>query len=186
MNEVIEYFQRDLSEAEARQIVALTSQSFPSSPITLEERLQLILESSTSTDAEQRESKRFVVWENDSAIAHARIFGRQIFVGDQPLNILALASVCTHEKMRGRGFGKLVVKKSFEPVDQGDYRFSLFQTGVPQFYEKLNCRLIENKIVNRKNVNDPEGYPFVDQYVMIYPSHHEWPEGVVDINGNPY
>jgi len=186
MNDVREYFQRDLTEYEARQIVALTGKVWPDSPNTINCRLKYILGAAASDDPEQRDSKRFVVWENDAVIAHARTFRRRIYVNDQTMDILALASVCTDETVRGRGLGLSIVRKAFEQVDLGEFKFSLFQTGVPQFYEKLNCRLVDNKIVDRTNFEEPEKNPFWDPFVMIYPANENWPAGIVDLNGKGY
>ena len=186
MNDVIEYFQTEITEAQARQIVALTNKVWPDSQKTIDQRLQFILGSSESEAPEERESLRFVVWENGVAIAHARTFRRTVYVGDRALDVLALAGVCTDDTARGRGLGALVVKKAFEQVDRQEFEFSLFQTGVPEFYKKLNCQLIQNKIIDRTNFADPENNPFWDRFVMTYPADQVWPEGVVDLNGKGY
>jgi len=186
MSEVTEVFQRELTTKQARQIVALTSKVWPDSSKTFEQRMQFILKAAESADPEQYESKRFLVWEDGMVTAHARTFSRRIFVDDEPRDVLALASVCTAENARGRGLGKLVVTAAFSQVDQGLFECSLFQTGVPEFYERLNCRIIENKIVDRTNVNAPQAYPFRDEFAMVYPATIDWPQGTIDLNGKGY
>ena len=183
MLKVKEYWQHEFNASQARQIATLASEAFPDSPKTTDERVALILD---SEDPEQKNSRCFVIWDHETVVSFARTFNRMIFVEGQPIEVLALASVCTRESERGKGLGKMVVLKAFEQVDEGLSNVSLFQTGVPKFYEKLDCRCISNQVVNRQNQLLPDEYPFQDAHVMIYPSRFEWPDGIVDINGEAY
>ncbi|MCP4774691.1 MAG: hypothetical protein GY880_10660 [Planctomycetaceae bacterium] len=80
-----------------------------------------------------------------------------------------------------------VTQKAFQQVATDAWpEVSLFQTPVPGFYQKLNSRLVTNRFVNRRNVDDPEANPWRDDQIMIYPSEFAWPEGTVDLNGCDY
>lgn len=129
---------------------------------------------------------RYVIWENEKAIAHAMSFERKIFTLSGPMTVLALAGVCTSPESREKGLGSAVVKSAFVPVDSGVYPAALFQTGVPMFYVKLNCRMIDNPFCNRQNKAQPNISPWWDKHVMIYPANYAWPEGLIDLNGGAY
>ena len=57
---------------------------------------------------------------------------------------------------------------------------------MPEFYARLGARIVDNRFVNSTHVEDPEAYPWLADDVMIYPKHHPWPAGVIDINGPSY
>ena len=177
-SDVHEYNKPDFNATQIESIARLELAAF-SSTRTLADRFERI----AGIGGEPNE-KRFVIWKKKQAVAAARTFHRVIFVAGRELNVLALASVCTDPSCRGEGLGRLIVTAAFKDVESNKFDLSLFQTGVSEFYEKLNCRLIENEILNRKSPeSDP---PFSDAHAMIYPSNYDWPEGTVDLNGDGY
>ncbi|MGB0141162.1 MAG: GNAT family N-acetyltransferase, partial [bacterium] len=95
--------------------------------------------------------------------------------------VLGLGGLNVHPGWRRQGFGRVIVEAVFKRIDGGEYPFCLFQTGIPHFYEKLGCRLIENKFVNSNDPVDPSRSPFWDEYAMIYPATAVWPSGTVDL-----
>jgi predicted N-acetyltransferase YhbS len=125
----------------------------------------------------------FIIGEGDKPVlAHARIFRREIFTSQGPLLVGALAMVCVHPDYRGRGWGAAVVRAAFDFLPELSTQVALFQTGVPQFYEKLGSRIIHNRFFN----SDKPGNPFWDKCEMIYPAAFAWPEGDIDLNGPGY
>ena len=187
MHEIKQYLETELSPDQASAIGVLSSRSFESSTRALEERVAEILAAAGSQDPEKTTGRRFVIWEGKRAIAHARTFVRRIFVAEREIPVLALATVCSDPKLRGHGLGVAVTRRAFEQVGRDDWpQVSLFQTPVPGFYEKLNCRIVPNRFVNRRNTEDPEANPWRDDTIMIYPAQYEWPAGVVDLNGPDY
>ena len=187
MHEITEYLETALDHRVAMQIATLSSRSFAASSRSLEERIEEMLDATGSDDPENTSGRRFVIWDGDRAIAHARTFVRKIVVGDQEIPVLALATVCSDPDLRGEGLGVLVTTRAFDQVGvEGWPEVSLFQTPAPRFYEKLNCRIVPNRFVNRRNTDDPEANPWRDDTIMIYPSQFNWPDGVVDLNGPDY
>ena len=187
MDEICEYFETELSRELALPIATLSCRSFKSSGAPVEDRVKEMLSAAGSSDPEKTSGRRFVIWDNDIAIAHARTFVRTVFVGEREISVLALASVCTDPDIRGRGLGVKITRKAFEQVGQPSWPdVSLFQTPVPQFYEKLNSRIVTNRFVNRRNARDLEANPWRDPTVMIYPAKFAWPDGIVDLNGPDY
>jgi len=134
-----------------------------------------------------RPDRRYaVIREGDRVLAMAKAFPREILHEEGSLTVMALAGVCTHPDARGRGFGAAVVRSLFGEVDAGVHPLALFQTGVPQFYLKLECREVTNRFVNRLSKSDPEAIPWWDPHAMIYPAWTDWPEGTIDLNGPGY
>lgn len=121
-------------------------------------------------------------------VAVARTFEREIeFVASRERRtVLALAGVCSDPEWRGRGLGATVVKDALSRVDEGEYPLSLYQTGVPEFYEKLGAGIVENRFINSLNETDPEANPWWDDYLMIYPASSAWDDGLVDLLGPGY
>lgn len=128
----------------------------------------------------------FIVREGNRPIAHAEVFSRPVFCEGIAIRNLALAGVCVHPDCRGLGLGAEMVRRAFALVDAGQYECSIFQTGVPAFYEKLGAQIIEHTFVNSRSEEDPRASPWWDKYVMIYPAGFELGEGVVDLNGEGY
>lgn len=127
-----------------------------------------------------------LLWEGEErVVAHARTFPRLIKWEGGEREILALAGVCVDPTRRGAGYGARVVRESFARIKEGEFNLSLFQTGVPEFYEKLGARRVENRFVNRQ-CKDPEANPWWDEFVMIYPAQADWPECTIDLNGAGY
>ena len=80
----------------------------------------------------------------------------------------------------------MIVQEAFKRVDQGEFPVSLFQTTLPQFYEKLGAVEVKNRFVNSKNNDAPNANPWTDDHVMIYGNNSLWPEGQIDLNGKDY
>jgi predicted N-acetyltransferase YhbS len=110
------------------------------------------------------------------------MFRREIFTTRGPLIVGALAAVCVHPGFRGRGWGADVVRAAWKYLPDIGAEASLFQTGVPEFYEKLGARLIHNRFVD---VSGPTR-PFWDKCAMVYPATFAWPDGDIDLNGPGY
>ena len=86
-----------------------------------------------------------------------------------------------YPEFRGKGLGASIVKSAFARIDANQYHFCIFQMGVPRFYEKLGCKVIENKIINSNNQEDPNANPFWEEYAMIYPATFLWSSGTIDL-----
>ena len=124
----------------------------------------------------------FVVRHEGRIVATASFLPRRIQTSQGALDVLALAGVGTLPGFRLHGLGRLLVRAAFDYVDKGAFGVSLFQTGVPGFYEKLGCRRVANPFVNSLGAN-PHEMPWWDAHNMIYPAAYPWPEGPVDLVG---
>lgn len=118
-------------------------------------------------------------------VAYSYIFLRDVFTREGVLGIGALAGVCVDPAYRGRGLGADVAMAAFAVMSELGVEVSLFQTGVPQFYEKLGGRVVNNQFYNGHKPDD-KGNPFWDSVEMIYPATFLWPEGDIDLNGEGY
>lgn len=181
---VAEYTENQLPSTQLRQFITLVNSVWPNPNKTIMELVEE--EISFALELNYESIKRFVVWEENDAIAHAKIFPRTIFSDKMKIKVLALASVCTAVGRRGQGYGKAVVEQAFRFVDQSEFELSLFQTGIPAFYEKLGARSIHNTFINSKNELNPDANPWWDEYIMIYPSNFNFPRGIIDLNGPGY
>ena len=132
------------------------------------------------------EATRSVIWQGETAIAHAAMFGRVVHTENGSIQVGALSGVCVRKDQRGKGYGVEVTKAALSLVDQGRYSVSLWQTQSPGFYEKLGARVITNPFVNSQNRENPGKDPWPDEVKMIYPAEYPWPEGVIDLNGGAY
>lgn len=130
----------------------------------------------------------FLLEDSDTLLAHAEIFPRTIATPAGNLEVMALASVCTPENLRGSGYGKRIVQSAFAEVDSGRFALSLFQTGVPEFYEKFGAVRVENPFINSRKHEGIDRQPWWNPYVMIYKPRPVpvWPEGEIDLLGPGY
>ena len=130
--------------------------------------------------------KFLLYYDNKDLVGHAEIFHRKIIINSKEIPILALAGVCVNPNFRGKNIGFEIVKKAFEYIDNGTYDLSVFQTNVPEFYLKLNCKQINNRFINSKSDTNVNLNPWRDPYVMIYPNTYEIGNKVIDLNGECY
>lgn len=181
-----EFLESEIDNALAQKICKLACASFPSDK-TVNDRVKELLDQNQD-GLQFSSSRRFVIFDDrGDAVAHAKTFIREINTDQGLLPVLALATVCTDPDSRGKGLGVEVTQKSFEQVGHQDWpAVSLFQTPVPVFYEKLGCRVVTNKFVDRTNLTAPDVFPWRDDTVMIYPAEFDWPDGTIDINGPDY
>lgn len=125
------------------------------------------------------------IYENAELIGYAESFPREIYADQAKHTIMGLGAVCVHPSHKGKGLGAQLVQTAFQRVDNGEFKLSLFQTGVPGFYHRLNCRTIENKIVNSQS-GAPGENPFWDPYVIIYPREFIGFQSEIDLLGPGY
>lgn len=138
------------------------------------------------TGPHNRRPRAFVIRDGGRIVSQATVQAREIEIAGRRYTVAGLGGVCTYMQYRGRGYGTAVVRAVFDLVDAGDFGFSLFQTGIAAYYEKLNCRCIPNPIVNSLNKKDPNARPFWDTYVMIYPARLQLPPDPIDLRGPGY
>jgi predicted N-acetyltransferase YhbS len=179
---------RSLTEADARAIAELLCAVWPKPGRTVETRTaELLAQWRDYGGPEAQHPRSVVIREGGRVIAHAGADPRTIGTSRGELTILALGKVCTHPDERGRRLGAAVVHEVFKLVDDGTFRWSLFQTShkVRPFYEKLGACLVENRIVNSL-AEDPGANPFWDNVVMRYAARTGWPAGQIDLRGPGY
>ncbi len=131
----------------------------------------------------------FHVWHNDpstviftltdesesNVCATAVTFLTPVWVNKNKKTVMALATVWVSPVLRGRGLGAKLIRHALTRVDDGEAEFSLFQTAVPGFYEKISCRSILNDVID-STTGIP---PFWDPCIMIYPNDYKLPNGAV-------
>jgi len=130
---------------------------------------------------ERNPNKTCHLFIQDELIGYAESFPMTIQTDEGEKLILALAAVCVSQNARGKGIGAQLVVDCFKRIDKGEFDVCLFQTGVPSFYEKLNCKLVYNPFVNSLNKGNENMNPFWDEHIMIYPSEHQWFTGKIDL-----
>jgi predicted GNAT family N-acyltransferase len=178
---------RKLSDADARAIGELLVKVWPKPGKTVEFRQQQMLDMGHGYDGPDAQAPRSaLIRENSRVIAHAALIPRTISTTAGEFNIAGLARVCTDPDYRGHGLGELVVKAIFDAVDDGAFRFALFQTNsrIQPFYEKLGACLVTNPLINSQSQDLHD--PFWDEIKMRYPKDGGWPEGQIDLRGPGY
>ena len=118
-----------------------------------------------STGIEQSQEKRrhefqhkepekqcHIMFDQEKVIGYAETYERTVFAGELDLRLLALASVCVDEKYRGQEVGKNLIRFAFGRVRHLEFPVCLFQTNVPEFYKKYDCREVHNKFYDSKSL----------------------------------
>ena len=176
--------QPGLSHATASAIFALTSTVWPPKEGAPKPNSEEVL-----ARLKAKSPAHFIIDDSEnenSVLAHAMIFRREIFTAQGPQVVGALAGVCVHPDYRGRGWGADVVRAAFDYLPELGVEVSLFQTGVPSFYEKLGARLVTNSFFDGTRADGIKENPFWEPYAMIYPASVSWPDGEIDLNGAGY
>jgi predicted N-acetyltransferase YhbS len=179
---------RKLIPADARAIAELVVSVWPKPGRTAETMAADMLNQwKQYRGPEQQYPRSYVVREGGRVIAHASFDPRTIGTDAGDMTVLALARVCTDPAARGRKLGQAVVQAAFDLVDDGSFRFALFQTtdDVQSFYDKLGAIRINNRIVNSLAEN-PAANPFWSPVIMRYPAGPGWPDGEIDLRGPGY
>ena len=123
----------------------------------------------------------YCLYQDKELVGYAESIPLTIKIENNWLAVLGLGGLNVHPGWRRQGFGGVIAEAVFKRIDASEYPFCLFQTGIPHFYEKLGCRVIENKFINSNDQEDPSRNPFWDDYAMIYPATADWPSGTVDL-----
>ena len=183
--EVERYGKEEIDKDLLRKAEKLWTEVWPSEDATSDERMQRRLKRMQSQDETYR---LHVIWMEGGIVAQCSSFHREIrfLHSDRRVVELALAGVCSAPAHRGKGLGAAVVKDAFARLDEESMAFSLYQTGVPEFYRKLGSRIVKNRFVNSSNQDDPQANPWWNDFVMIQPAGQSWEEGPVDLLGAGY
>ena len=131
---------RTITEADAREIAELLIAIWPKPGRTVDSRTAEILTQWRNYHGpEAQHTRSFVVREGGRIVAHAQAEPRTVKTPAGDITVLALCRVCTDPTIRGKKLGQAVVQEAFKLVDNGAFRFALFQTRdvVRPFYEKL-------------------------------------------------
>jgi predicted N-acetyltransferase YhbS len=190
MLEITAHYDTDLSRKEIVEVVSLVYGFWPRKDKTIPELVETFRETSkqyrVSYPQIRLPSLRYVIWDNDKAVAHALTFERPVITAEGQISVMALSGVCVLPNYQGRGLGAEIVRRTFGRIHGGEFDVSLFQTTIPAFYEKLGAIAVTNRFVNSKNRNHPDENPWHDERIMIYPSSYSWPDGQIDLNGPDY
>lgn len=190
MHEVKSFGPGEIDLELAVQLVRLSHRAWPRNPpVEPEDEARQWIESELAYAGPKAESPMWhAVIEDGRGVASASTFHRRIQTEQGELTILTLAGVVVDEFHRGKGYGKLVVQRAFERVDQGVFPFAVYQTEPHNrgFYEKLGAMTIDNPVVNSKSPDGPETPAFWDPLIFVYPAGPGWPTGVIDMQGPGY
>ncbi|MGB5850221.1 MAG: GNAT family N-acetyltransferase [Ignavibacteriaceae bacterium] len=182
--DIFEYKENELANQQLIEIITLINNEWPNPEKSIGVLVDEIREKITL--GQKSNDIRFVIWNEEKCIAHARIFPCKIFTPSNELIVIALADVCVSKSRRKEGLGKALVEKAFEEVKKHEGMVCLFQTDIPKFYEKLDSKIVMNKFHNSKNTKNPKANPWWNDYVMIFPSYINFPPGNIDLNGYGY
>ncbi len=190
MHEVKSFGPGEIDLALAVQLVGLIHRAWPRTPpVEPEAEAQQRIKSQCEYAGPEAEGPMWhAVIEDGRGVASASTFPRRIKTEQGEITILGLAGVVVDESRRGRGYGRLVVQRAFERVDQGVFPFAIYQTEPHNraFYNKLGAMLIDNPVVNSKAPEGPDTPAFWDPLVFVYPADRDWPGGVIDMLGPGY
>lgn len=172
----------ELTDREIRNVVKLKSIIWPPKQhsYTMDELIASYKKTPGQFD------KVITLYEKDVLTGHAEVFDRDIEADSRAIRNMALAGVCVLPAYRNRKLGSHLVSEAFSFIESQKFECSVFQTPVPQFYEKLGCRIIHNRFINSKHDRDPQKNPWWDTYIMVYPADASLGDGVIDLKGNGY
>lgn len=179
----------DVDEAVALKLCTLWLEVWPQAKIASpSDYASKLLAGEVLNQTCESNSERFHLLEDDwTLLAICRSFERKIRFLDsgEERIVLALAGVCCDPNRRGLGYGKTVVESALTRLG-GSLETSLFQTGVPAFYQRFGAFLVDNEFVNSRHVTVPSENPWWDKCVMAIGGERNWPTGRIDLLGAAY
>lgn len=187
-HEVVGFDRDSMNHDTARALVDLWFEVWPDETDDSDVNVRKVLdEMRDEAFAGERRPINWAVMDGGRVLAVARTFARTIDTGAGRMTIMALAGVCSHPAVRGRGYGRAVVKAAFSRVDDGVFPVSLFQTQprIIPYYERFGAGVVGNRFVNSLAKN-PRANPLWDPIAMVYPATADWPDGEVDLLGPAY
>lgn len=171
----------DVPDAMVLEAIALENATWPTKPLNTKTATEQI-----AAYRSRSENRQAFFAREEQLLGYAEVFPRTIFTESGSLIVWGLGSVCVAKESRGLGLGRKIAEACFRAVDKSDTDVCLFQTGVPDFYKKLNCQLVSSTFIDKTNIDAPGKNPFWDDYAMIYPATFNWPAGIIDLNGKGY
>jgi N-acetylglutamate synthase-like GNAT family acetyltransferase len=180
--EMIVRDKKELSKIEIQKIITLIFTVWPPKEeyFSIEEKIENYKKENSSFN------KILLYFDNNILIGHTEIFSREIIVESKKIKNMALAGVCINHEYRGKNIGLKIVNRAFEYIENHQFECSVFQTQVPEFYKKLNCKIIDNTFINTKSKGNINKNPWWDPYIMVYPYEFDLGELIIDLNGNGY
>lgn len=179
-----------LTHEEIFEIVSLLNYVWPKGDATVLELVKAFPDAQryrrVSVPGSGQPAIRHLIRDREELIAHALSFERTVISENGQLPVMALSGVCITPSRRGQGLGREVARSAFTRVDEGEFPVALFQTGVPAFYRDLGAEVISTRFFDTRNRIAPHASPWNDEWIMIYPGGHDWPQGAVDLNGPGY
>jgi len=174
------YPAHDLPEPLARAAIALKQRVWPSDQTETNLYAEFL-------DRHRQRPDRYVIlaMADDTLLAHAEVFTRELVCDGDTLRVGCLAGVCVLPERRGEGLGRRVVEAALAASHGDGLPVVLFQTGVPEFYRKLGAERVHNRFIDSLAAS-LDANPWWDEHVMIHPGDHPWPRGTVDLRGGAF
>ena len=171
-------------------IVSLVSAIWPHPQKTISELVDTFMERHfrylASYPGIAHPSVRHLGWVDGQLVGHALTFERPVISERSEIPVMALSGVCVSPSYRRNGIGIALARDAFRRVDEWEFPVSIFQTTIPDFYQRLGAAVVGNRFFDSKNEDNPDAPPWTDGRIMIYPSAYPWPTGPVDLNGPGY
>lgn len=179
MEQVINFFAAaDLPVDKIRQLLRLKAAIWPTK-LSSDEQLDEFRHLTTTRD----NRKLFIAELDGEIVSHAEVFERRIYFTKNQLTVGCLAGVCVAPAHRRRGLGTKISTNALQlAAHSRKDGVVLFQTNIPKFYLRLGCRIVFNKFTNY-SVDNKAQCPWWQPHIMIFPSHYNWPNTPIDLNG---
>ena len=184
MSTVSEYIESEITRAQWHEIVSLIYSTWPKPNKSVDQLVEETIDLEKNNP--EQFTRRFVIWEYGKAVAHSKIFPRTIFTGLSKIKVAALTAVCVSKNHRGSGLGREIIEHVFQYLSDSFSGVTLFQTNVPEFYKQFGAIRVNNRFVNRSDIQNPDSNPWWEDNIMIYPGSYEFPTTLINLNGPAY
>lgn len=127
----------------------------------------------------------YVVDDDGAVIGASSAFERTLFCNNKPLKVIAISGLCVTPDRRGKRVAIKIIAAQIKAIKKCN-GLALFQTDKPNYYLKLNARLVTNRFFNSKDPDNPQKRPWDSKYVLFFPGDYDWPTGDIDICGSSF
>jgi GNAT superfamily N-acetyltransferase len=119
-------------------------------------------------------------------VSSAALLVRRCFVGAHAVRVGGIAGVATLASQRGRGYGAAVINTAVEKMRALDLPFGLLQCPDRRitFYESIGWR--QARVPMFYHQPDGARHRIIENPMVMQLGEATWPEGEIDMNGEPW
>ncbi|PRX78765.1 acetyltransferase (GNAT) family protein [Bacillus sp. V-88] len=136
----------------------------------------------------QKPHLRFLAYKEDRLVGQIACDYRVMNLNGKPVNVLSLIDVCVSSKMRSKGIGSHLLKKTDEFCHDRDIDYIVLFADDPDLYERNGFQRVQNqckwlKINDKNQTTYGIEHEVINELMVKAVGEKGWEEGELDLMG---